>query len=524
MSPLTKSISFDEVLNGRYLLAALALCFFCISILSASVSGPHDHDVSDKLPIVNRSFAWEPRFFARLRWAVFANRILEKAYRKFDGKPYRLERGDADYVVLPARSIAELNRLPTDALHTRKHHSFSLLGHLTGMDVILKTSYHVRTLLSRISPAVGEFTPPMAKRMTAKLVRLLPQQPGSWAQIDPVDALVQCISEGLAQTLFGPPICNDPELTRLCHEHTKNVFTLAFCMRVIPSFLQPVLVWLLPAKWRLVRGWKTWDRIVIPEVRRRLQDKDLDAATKGDLISWMVRDAKTPMERDEHVLTHLSAAVIAGATYSTANLTSEALVDLVARPEILEELRDEIREKHEEIGGQWDMAALDSLYKLESALKETSRLSPGALFVYQRRVQKDVELSDGLQLKSGQFITVASQEASMAHRANPTPGQASNGYDGMRFYNQDFERHRALPFRGLDGDILTWGSGRWACPGRVVANMMIKILMVKLLDEYEFAFVNDKKPSVIHIHEFLMLNPIAKIKVRRRENSLGIEF
>lgn len=295
-------------------------------------------------------------------------------------------------------------------------------------------------------------------------------------------------------------------------------------MRVIPSFLQPILVWLLPAKWHLVRGWKTWDRIVIPEVRRRLQEDGADAAQKGDLISWMVRDAKSPVERNERVLTHLSAAVIAGATYSTANLTTEALVDLVAHPEVLEEVRAEIREKHAEIGGRWDMAAMDSLYKLESVLKETSRLSPGAMFVYQRAVQKDVELSDGLQLKQGQFITTASQEATMAHNANLAAGQPPDCYDGLRFYRQNFQRHRAHPFRGLDGDILTWGSGRWACPGRVVANMMIKILMIKILDEYDIAFVKGKKPAIIRIHEFLMINPIARIKVRRRSNRLGIKF
>jgi len=133
-----------------------------------------------------------------------------------------LNRGDTDYVVLPSRYISDLNRLPPDVLNTRKHHNFSLLGHLTGMNVILKTSYHVKTLLSRISPAAAEFTPPMAKRMAARLSLLLPQDPKASAVINPVDVLVRCVSEGLALTLFGPPICNDPELVRLCHEHTKN--------------------------------------------------------------------------------------------------------------------------------------------------------------------------------------------------------------------------------------------------------------------------------------------------------------
>ncbi|KAI1465433.1 cytochrome P450 [Daldinia caldariorum] len=311
------------------------------------------------------------------------------------------------------------------------------------MDVILKTNYHVKTLLGRISPIISEATPLMAERMTARLNQFFPGEPGVWVSIDPVDVLVKCISECLAFTLFGPPICDNPELVRVCHEHNETVFTLAFCMRIVPSFLQPILVWLLPAKWRLVRGWRTWDRIVLPEVRCRLQEKGFDPSTRGDLISWMLHDAKTPIERDEYVLCHLCAAVIAGATYSTANLASEALVDLVADPDTLEEVCREIKQKHEDIGGQWDLAALDSLYKLDSALKETSRLAPGAALVYQRAVQRDVNLSCGIQLKRGQFIAVASQEDIMAYSANKgIPGRTPSTYNGMRFYNEDLERHK----------------------------------------------------------------------------------
>ncbi|OTB17449.1 hypothetical protein K445DRAFT_57310 [Daldinia sp. EC12] len=477
-------------LNRIHLL--LATLFTLSIVLLLFALKPPKYVLSEQFPLINKRFAWEPRLFARLRWAVFCREILQAAYNNAGGKPYQLERGDADYVILPASTIPELNRLPPDILNTRKHHSFSLLGHLTGMDVILKTSYHVKTLLGRISPAINDATPLMAERMTARLSHLFPQEIGVWASIDPVDALVNCI-----------------------------IFTLAFCMRIVPSFLQPILVWLLPAKWRLLRGWRTWDRIVIPEVRRRLQEKDFDPSKRGDLISWMLHDAKTPIERDEHVLCHLCAAVIAGATYSTANIASEALVELVANPDILDEVRSEIKQKHADIGGRWDLAALDSLYKLESALKETSRLSPGAALVYQRVVQRDVQLSCGVRLKRGQFIAVTSQEGIMAYTANKdVPGHIPNTYDGMRFYNEDLERHKATPFSGINGPLLTWGSGRWACPGRIVANMMIKVLMVELLDKYEFEFVKGKKPGVIRIHEFLMLNPMAKIRVRRREKPL----
>ena len=73
----------------------------------------------DGLPVTNRSFPLEPRVFSRIRWSTRSRQILEEANQKvtfictccvgkgdtdrsqFEGRPYRLTRGDVDMVVLP---------------------------------------------------------------------------------------------------------------------------------------------------------------------------------------------------------------------------------------------------------------------------------------------------------------------------------------------------------------------------------------------------------------------------------------
>lgn len=84
------------------------------------------------------------------------------------------------------------------------------------------TSYHVKILLGRISPNIAERVEVIAGRMSKAMMRLIPQQEEEWSLVSPLDALVECISEGITMTLFGQPICDNPELVRLCHEHTKN--------------------------------------------------------------------------------------------------------------------------------------------------------------------------------------------------------------------------------------------------------------------------------------------------------------
>ena len=291
-------------------------------------------------------------------------------------------------------------------------------------------------------------------------------------------------------------------------------------MRLVPWFLQPAVVWFLPAKWRLRRTWKTLRGFVYPEIRRRSLEKGKGNRGNIDLISCMVQDARTPRDADPELLTGLIGSIAAGATYSSAALIIGVISDLVAYPHFLDEIREEIRVKHEEVGGDWSHKTLESLEKLDSAMKETLRLAPGALIIYSRKILGDITLSSGLKLRKGQFITVSGHARAMDPKIYPNP----RGYDALRSYNQNLDEHRAKPFNNVLADDFRWGAGRWACPGRYVATQTSKAILVKLLDEYEFKFTTGKRPDNAFLHEFVFFHPETEMLVRRRETNSGIEF
>ena len=141
---------------------------------------------------------------------------------QFEGRAYRLDRGDTDLVVLPPQFITELNGLPQNMISSRKSHASTLLGHLNGMDVVLKTNHHVKMLLNRITPALPELLKPSQVRIDQTLTRLFPQRSDVWTAVNPVDKIVLCISRSITLVTFGDPICDDPELVRTFMEHTRN--------------------------------------------------------------------------------------------------------------------------------------------------------------------------------------------------------------------------------------------------------------------------------------------------------------
>ncbi|KUI71216.1 Ent-kaurene oxidase [Cytospora mali] len=415
-------------------------------------------------------------------------------------------------------------------LNSRQSHAFTLLGDLTGMQVVEKTSYHVRMLQGRISPALPELFAPMAARISNAMKQNFPQDTErGWTAIKPLPATVLCFSEGIAMALYGAKMAGNPRLVQLTYELTQDVFKVAFAMRCIPSILQPFLVWLLPAKWRMLRGWRELGSFVVPEVLRQKEannnPKTESHNPSPDLVTWMVQDGRTKLERDPDVLTTLCGSVAAGSTYSIANFVCRTLSDLVAHPDVLEAVRAEIHAKNASLvqsnGGRWDLAALGGLDRLESAMKETARLAPGTLIVYSRVVQHDCVL-DGVELRKGQFITMSGPGRAM----DPAIFEEPKVYKGLRFCADDktLEEHRARPFRNVDTDILTWGAGRWACPGRQLADMAAKIVLVKLVDEYEFALIGGKQLKPNCVHEFLFFHPDNKLLVQRRKDAVGIKF
>lgn len=278
------------------------------------------------------------------------------------------------------------------------------------------------------------------------------------------------------------------------------------------------MVWLIPCKWRLERSWVQLYDFVVPEVQRRKANPN--AVTENNLISWMIAEAKTPEEADPFMLTRLVGSVIAGGTYSSAAFVSGVIADLVNHPQYLEEIRQEIGETHVRVGGRWDMAAFNKLDKLDSAMKETSRLAPGSLLVYSRVVEEECMLSNGTKLKKNQLITTSGHSTAFDPKIFPNPEK----YDALRAFNQGLKRHRAQPFSSVEGEDHRWGAGRWACPGRFIASVVSKVILVKLLDEYEFKFVGGQRPKTSVMHEFVFMDPGTKFMIRKRQMNSGIVY
>ena len=131
----------------------------------------------------------------------------------------------------------------------------------------------------------------------------------------------------------------------------------------------------------------------------------------------------------------------------------------------------------------------------------------------QRMALVPITLKDGTHIPAGARIGFPNENI-----LNEVTPDASS-FDPMRSYRKRYEtgelhKHKAgQPSK----ENMHFGYGKLACPGRQFALGEIKMLMVKMLSEFEFKFPDGKgRPGNFYADENICPDPRAKVLMRKR--------
>lgn len=144
---------------------------------------------------------------------------------------------------------------------------------------------------------------------------------------------------------------------------------------------------------------------------------------------------------------------------------------------------------------------------------------------FNRKVMSPVKLSNGTVLHPGSTIAMPGGPMSHDSQFYNDPQR----FDGFRFYRPSSEEGNAgsattstQDFVGIEPGNLAWGNGRFTCPGRWYAAVLIKLIMAKLLLEYDISYPpgqTERPPNSIHdtdVHP-----PFGQKIVLRKRKSMG---
>ncbi|CAL8578040.1 hypothetical protein XPA_003842 [Xanthoria parietina] len=350
-----------------------------------------------------------------------------------------------------------------------------------------------------------------------------------WVAIKPYHLVLQLVSRISARVFVGLPLCRSPKWLETSTQFTENVFVSVVFLRLFPTWLHGILSLLLPSTWRGSAYIRSAKKLLVPEIWRRRAlwqytqegnpDK-VDLVTEN-LLSWMMQSAEG-QENDAAHLAHLEIVISLASIHTSQMNVVHVLYDLATYPDYVEPLREEIRNTADADGG-WHKSSYTKLRKLDSFIKESQRRNPPSMLSYHRVMSQDYTLNDGTKLARGTHIAMAVS----AIQNDPDVTSSPEVFDGFRYYRlrqQPGEGH-LHQFATTESNMLNFGHGKNACPGRFFASLEIKTILVKLIMDYDFKFLDGMgRPANLKAHEFIFPNPEGQMVVRKRDVKETFQF
>jgi len=306
--------------------------------------------------------------------------------------------------------------------------------------------------------------------------------------------------------------------------YAVDVIRSAGRITLFPPFLRPLAGHFISSK---NESYKKALKYLVPIFEERLEkERELGPDWPGkpnDLISWLLQIAEGE-ERTPAALTLRILSTNMAAIHTSSMTFTQALFDLTMHPEHLLPMREEAERIVTEEG--WTKAALNSMVKIDSFLRESQRLNNfGPLGMVRKVVAPEgFRFSNGTVLPCGAYLSVALRPThyDSAHYENAAT------FDGFRFAR---ERAEHMTHRDPDTideifkrhmistapDHLAFGSGKHACPGRFFAATELKAMMAHLVINYDVkAEVEGVRPPDTVFGTRISPNATAKVYFRKR--------
>ncbi|KAI9150239.1 Cytochrome P450 monooxygenase iccF [Paramyrothecium foliicola] len=426
-------------------------------------------------------------------------------------------------VVLPQSQVKWMMDQPDHVVSAHQAHNtvlnlnYNFLG-----DRLAQTPWAEHVIHKSITRHLPALVPDIQDEVDRALADLLGTDTENWKSVNLWELWLALVARVTNRLLVGEEVCRNTDFQRSVINFTDRVVVNSFLLATFPKVLHPIVGPLLAIpNWRL---WRTADAKVGPVIRQRLHDmarKDAgDPALKDweppeTFITWAIRVAKAENNEFELDPENISKRLlpIEFAAIHTTVLTGQSwLIDLLTtRPEdrILDALRDELQ-THKPASGRWTKAALSSLVRTDSSIRESQRLSNFSATLVLREVIAPEGLHNpeqGWTLPQGSLLTWNLEGTHHDPELYPDP----RGYDPLRFsrvreeWDQKPEEERKndevqAKVRGLgmvttSDQHLAFGHGRHACPGRFFVAYELKLIAAYLLLNYDIKMLDGRPPK-----------------------------
>ncbi|KAH6654487.1 ent-kaurene oxidase [Truncatella angustata] len=442
---------------------------------------------TDKIPLVGKEFGNAEQ--RRKAFIANAHGFYAKGYEMYKNVTWRLTGTDEERIVLPRHLLDEARRFSDDHINITKAFDKNNEKRYTGLGAAQShTDFLIHLIRSDLTRGLNRIN----TRLTVETARTVVEELGpceDWTSEIVYQKLLRIVAIISGNIFIGPELCRRDEWTISAITYTVDLFTAIGKLKQWKPWTRPIGQYFIP-ELKSVREHRRKARAFLKPViaeRRKLMKEGKDLP--DDMLQWMMnKTAEFGISDDDLSLIQLNLSL--AAIHTTTLTTTLALYDLVVRPDLLQELRNEVKTVLAANDGVLSTHALFDMKLLDSVMKESQRTNPGNLVRFVRYVDKPVTLSDGTHLPVGAMI-----EAPHANIVqDPQLYSNPETFDAHRFMDlrngtvedpMEYRSKEQYQFVTVTKDFMAFGYGRHACPGRFFAANEIKLILARILLDYD---------------------------------------
>ncbi|KAJ7882345.1 cytochrome P450 [Mycena olivaceomarginata] len=479
--------------------------------------------------------------------------LIQAGYNQYPEGVFRVARRFYWLVVVSnPQLVKEVGAAPENILSFHEGVQSTLpVRHVVGR-AIAENHYHQHTIRTGLTRNLHACFPRVKEEIACAFDDVLQLHGSEWKSI-PVLPMIMAVVSRVSNRLFVDlPLCRNQTYLENNVQFAIEVIQSGQRIHLFPKLLHPQVPFIysrtpLESSSIYVAG-----RLVAPFISRKNKSFGVALETLGpvvaerlskenelgpnwpgkpnDLISWLLEDAEGEERKMPALVMRILFANFAAIHTSSMTFT-HAIFDLTTYPEHLLPMREEAERIIKAEG--WTKAALNSMVKIDSFLRESQRLNgigavsnqPCLIIVstFRKVVSKGgFRFSNGTVLPEGSLVCAAAGPI----QRNTSIYENAPEFDGFRFARQRAE-HAAThdpsqevfksQMISASENHLPFGTGKHACPGRFFAATELKAMLAHVVINYDLkAEVEGVRPRDSVFGVSITPNSTAKVQFQKR--------
>ncbi|OJD24152.1 hypothetical protein ACJ73_04487 [Blastomyces percursus] len=485
-------------------------------------------------------------FSLKTRWAYYTDcaGLFSDAYNNFSKKGLPVwipSLGTRNDILMPHKDLAWVLAQPPNIISIRHaYNDINGIKRSLGSSKYMLDNWQGMLVSKELNKVLDGIVLALNDELKFVLESRLGRDPTNWKILDLQQTVQLMIVQATSRFHVGKPLCRNEEYLHLILNIMDEMIFSAAVTGAFPITLQPLINPV--ASWRLRRLISRVRKLIEPRFNECMaNDTAEDKCT--DFFQMLFRFARK--ERlDELNLWDLTNRLCM-ANFEAIHQTSMAITNIIlnivssdAEYDTISILRNEAAThlgcgssdsgEHLDDDTKWTKAKIAKLVKADSIARETMRLHSFANRGLFRKVMVDgVQTEDGISLPKGSILSFLSQPL---HTDGDIFGDPLK-FDPWRFLRtrEQCEKATASPATVeaagthslvSTSQLLSFGRGRNACPGRFLVDFEVKMIVSYLLLRYDIRFPEEygnQRPQNRWLAEASVIPKDARVMVRRRE-------